>query len=100
MVGPPLVGRCADPEGVRYVHGGLSYHPRGRCRVYRARERLYRRTRSGRVCGPLTASELTRAVGPASSMVNGLASISRSEEHTSELQSPMYLVCRLLLEKK
>src|SRR5437879_8737647 len=26
--------------------------------------------------------------------------IPRSEEHTSELQSPMYLVCRLLLEKK
>src|SRR5437764_1909523 len=26
--------------------------------------------------------------------------IDRSEEHTSELQSPMYLVCRLLLEKK
>src|SRR5437764_7976897 len=26
--------------------------------------------------------------------------IRRSEEHTSELQSPMYLVCRLLLEKK
>ena len=25
---------------------------------------------------------------------------SRSEEHTSELQSPMYIVCRLLLEKK
>src|SRR6202451_4779552 len=24
----------------------------------------------------------------------------RSEEHTSELQSPEYLVCRLLLEKK
>src|SRR5436189_2800308 len=29
-------------------------------------------------------------------LVRGL----RSEEHTSELQSPMYLVCRLLLEKK
>src|SRR5437764_13927316 len=26
--------------------------------------------------------------------------LERSEEHTSELQSPMYLVCRLLLEKK
>ena len=26
--------------------------------------------------------------------------VNRSEEHTSELQSPMYLVCRLLLEKK
>src|SRR5437879_1085199 len=25
--------------------------------------------------------------------------VQRSEEHTSELQSPMYLVCRLLLEK-
>src|SRR5436189_4441902 len=30
---------------------------------------------------------------------NGLGR-ERSEEHTSELQSPMYLVCRLLLEKK
>src|SRR5437763_5693839 len=28
------------------------------------------------------------------------ATANRSEEHTSELQSPMYLVCRLLLEKK
>src|SRR5437764_7134425 len=28
------------------------------------------------------------------------AGVVRSEEHTSELQSPMYLVCRLLLEKK
>src|SRR5258708_27586644 len=28
------------------------------------------------------------------------ASIPRSEEHTSELQSPDHLVCRLLLEKK
>src|SRR5258708_23745448 len=27
-------------------------------------------------------------------------SASRSEEHTSELQSPDHLVCRLLLEKK
>src|SRR5690348_18129469 len=31
----------------------------------------------------------TRSVAPA-----------RSEEHTSELQSPVHLVCRLLLEKK
>src|SRR5437763_12753944 len=32
--------------------------------------------------------------------VPNLDVICRSEEHTSELQSPMYLVCRLLLEKK
>src|SRR2546429_5510869 len=29
-----------------------------------------------------------------------LASLHRSEEHTSELQSRLHLVCRLLLEKK
>src|SRR2546426_4992658 len=29
-----------------------------------------------------------------------VASLVRSEEHTSELQSPCNLVCRLLLEKK
>src|SRR6266581_9669765 len=36
----------------------------------------------------------TLACGPPD---RGLA---RSEEHTSELQSPVHLVCRLLLEKK
>src|SRR5438876_8754094 len=30
----------------------------------------------------------------------GVGSLVRSEEHTSELQSPVHLVCRLLLEKK
>src|SRR5690348_17791564 len=30
----------------------------------------------------------------------GHAAVQRSEEHTSELQSPVHLVCRLLLEKK
>src|SRR5690348_18193546 len=34
----------------------------------------------------------------ASGSLEGLAD--RSEEHTSELQSPVHLVCRLLLEKK
>src|SRR5438876_5765299 len=32
--------------------------------------------------------------------VAGRAETERSEEHTSELQSPVHLVCRLLLEKK
>src|SRR5438876_6934221 len=31
---------------------------------------------------------------------NNVLLASRSEEHTSELQSPVHLVCRLLLEKK
>src|SRR3712207_8186766 len=33
-------------------------------------------------------------------VVPGTMGVGRSEEHTSELQSRQYLVCRLLLEKK
>src|SRR2546425_4539862 len=36
----------------------------------------------------------------AMAVATGLARCVRSEEHTSELQSLAYLVCRLLLEKK
>src|SRR3712207_7663577 len=41
-------------------------------------------------------------VPPASALPRALhqAARDRSEEHTSELQSRQYLVCRLLLEKK
>src|SRR5258708_14185832 len=56
-------------------------------------------------------SELLRAVGPAKVRNRRLSCrsggrrefgiiVKRSEEHTSELQSPDHLVCRLLLEKK
>src|SRR5205807_3493099 len=41
----------------------------------------------------------SRAVEPLP-LRHGDMGISRSEEHTSELQSPCNLVCRLLLEKK
>src|SRR3712207_7362953 len=43
------------------------------------------------VCRQLASSGATRLRSPA---------LRRSEEHTSELQSRQYLVCRLLLEKK
>src|SRR3712207_7770066 len=38
--------------------------------------------------------------GRGSRPVDGARRLGRSEEHTSELQSRQYLVCRLLLEKK
>src|SRR5437764_2692548 len=51
-----------------------------------------------------TFSGLSQAGEKSSSPVSTRAATGeldfRSEEHTSELQSPMYLVCRLLLEKK
>src|SRR5437762_10496940 len=52
---------------------------------------------SHRLKGP-EAAALPVSVGPPDGP--RAARDSRSEEHTSELQSPMYLVCRLLLEKK
>src|SRR6266487_4842532 len=53
--------------------------------------------RSGRPCrrsGPGRAPEPCRRPGSPRTRPP------RSEEHTSELQSPVHLVCRLLLEKK
>src|SRR3712207_8191063 len=41
-----------------------------------------------------------KAVKPRRSAKSDVTSTTRSEEHTSELQSRQYLVCRLLLEKK
>src|SRR5438552_14801197 len=38
--------------------------------------------------------------GAAAAAPSSMPTCSRSEEHTSELQSPDHLVCRLLLEKK
>src|SRR2546425_5870584 len=57
------------------------------------------------VCGPAGASALPRGPVPGADrhvrhLPHGRAGDLRSEEHTSELQSLAYLVCRLLLEKK
>src|SRR3712207_8212985 len=42
---------------------------------------------------------LSGTVAPAGNKNAALPALARSEEHTSELQSRQYLVCRLLLEK-
>src|SRR5437762_12909340 len=44
--------------------------------------------------------EVVPANQPVTIRIRWSGALTRSEEHTSELQSPMYLVCRLLLEKK
>src|SRR5438552_1728551 len=46
------------------------------------------------------ATELVAAIPGAVAFVDAAKVPQRSEEHTSELQSPDHLVCRLLLEKK
>src|SRR5258708_8283815 len=61
--------------------------------------------RSGRVAGTLAVMGLVAVVAIVAAIVAPKsnapkAAAKRSEEHTSELQSPDHLVCRLLLEKK
>src|SRR3712207_8594615 len=48
-----------------------------------------------------TSGAPSRPTGmPRPAATTASADVTRSEEHTSELQSRQYLVCRLLLEKK
>src|SRR5437763_7295847 len=49
---------------------------------------------------PDRTARSTAAQAPNRATAGDSVGTARSEEHTSELQSPMYLVCRLLLEKK
>src|SRR5256885_14094514 len=49
---------------------------------------------------PASSSQLANSRAVSGVCSAGLSTQVRSEEHTSELQSPCNLVCRLLLEKK
>src|SRR5438876_6580720 len=80
LAGAPhhLEGRLAEPQ-----------HARGADRV-----RAQHAARG--VDGEVRAHLLLAALDD----LPALTRVARSEEHTSELQSPVHLVCRLLLEKK
>src|SRR3712207_7787499 len=89
---PPLFRSTTPATGPRDDSGGLagSVDPRSSCPEAPSEDRL--------------ASEgafAARRERPAT-RANRIAAAAniRSEEHTSELQSRQYLVCRLLLEKK
>src|SRR5256885_14458711 len=70
------------PIGLRLLVAPVALHPDGRPEVRHLRDR--------RVAGQDGGGQRARPQQHAA----------RSEEHTSELQSPCNLVCRLLLEKK
>src|SRR5690348_17651792 len=54
----------------------------------------------GRPCGTPQCRGIRRVLRDAFAPSPARGVGVRSEEHTSELQSPVHLVCRLLLEKK
>src|SRR5207248_9825866 len=60
---------------------------------------LFRSLPSGPTAFPVAQTSSSVLPGTAITQ-SATASATRSEEHTSELQSPYDLVCRLLLEKK
>src|SRR5437762_4165193 len=102
LTAPPAITRSATLS----LHDALPILARG---AHVARQTMmpllgeaHERRVPHREVGPLprrVSGEIARPGSPAVVAEPGRA-ISRSEEHTSELQSPMYLVCRLLLEKK
>src|SRR5258708_9424175 len=73
-------------------------------RLYRRRLEPHRQQRlcltAGLCLRHARATHDPRVVPAAGAAGASVAKAKRSEEHTSELQSPDHLVCRLLLEKK
>src|SRR2546422_1269779 len=76
-----LVGACQDPRDGGFATGVSFNVTSGEHHVFAQRDRL----------GNPLVSEV---------MIRKDCQAGRSEEHTSELQSRLHLVCRLLLEKK
>src|SRR3712207_8203903 len=74
-----------DALPISHSPGGIRRNCRGVPQTGRREPRRVRRPETTRVLDPRPQRDRERR---------------RSEEHTSELQSRQYLVCRLLLEKK
>src|SRR5438045_6224656 len=66
--------------------------------LFRSRPRLRRRTEA--TWTTAASARASPSTCPSRPMARFSTSATRSEEHTSELQSLRHLVCRLLLEKK
>src|SRR3712207_7901173 len=68
--------------------------------LFRSKAAIVPAAASGAGCAPPRSLVGGRTASISASSALPTTSPRRSEEHTSELQSRQYLVCRLLLEKK
>src|SRR3712207_7428804 len=78
------------------LHDALPIYKPGAAHQQDARHKR----RRGRPAAPARRPQRVALRGPYRRSPPGRGRPRRSEEHTSELQSRQYLVCRLLLEKK
>src|SRR2546422_1962726 len=94
--------RCSGWLGYFGVHTWIAVKPSG-ARAYTIYEVLdWRLRRSGSAVAIRKRAPDARWAGNAPEILANKRGdgVDRSEEHTSELQSRLHLVCRLLLEKK
>src|SRR3712207_7835111 len=102
MTGAEMVIRALQDQGVEHVFG----YPGGA--VLPIYDALFHQEKVRHVLVRHEQGAVHAAEGYARSsgkpgvvlVTSGPGATNRSEEHTSELQSRQYLVCRLLLEKK
>src|SRR5437762_4513313 len=98
-------GTALSPTALRGARSGLvdGHHGDGQSRdVIELKVVRHRREERGDGEGQQTRLDPGREIEEVARLrAGGGATLDevRSEEHTSELQSPMYVVCRLLLEK-
>src|SRR2546426_6899199 len=97
---PAVRGRC-DARGCRYFSSSSDQRTAERCRPHAGRRgRSLKVTSVSERCRPQRSQERPSHDVDAPEAARDRDLRERSEEHTSELQSPCNLVCRLLLEKK
>src|SRR5207244_12760903 len=94
--------RCAPTAiSTPSLHDALPIYRRADLRAHqRLPEALVLRHRSAGEGGAAPGRDRLARGRPAAPAGAGGSGAARSEEHTSELQSPDHLVCRLLLENK
>src|SRR5260370_10341909 len=83
--------------------GGMLGQGQGNLQEATSPDEIIRKMRSQRIAPPRGAGDTVAALANQRVIEQGhhrAGSQARSEEHTSELQSHLNLVCRLLLEKK
>src|SRR5438552_4649544 len=99
---PPVANTQISNAWEELGRGYYSFYINGPWNIGEFRRRLPPEQQGSWMTAPMPGPE-----GPGASVASGASLVifrrsrhKRSEEHTSELQSPDHLVCRLLLEKK